>query len=471
MGGDVPEHFSRREHCFVQSFFMILMFIGCFSVSTRSIAADLPASGGYFVILCTYGCSGSGPYSTVQEAIEGEVIKNRGCYPLGGPEAATACYGPVWIDESNSGPWAADTTANFVGSTGWAWSRNVRVLSEMRYFPPGTPIGTPGVGTQINWYSGEVKLSYQCPISNGSYLRMKDDPALWGPDQARPPQMPICTDGLPGGPPPPCQSNHSIRLQGPGGTAGALADVEPGASVNALSARVTCDGQPVSGKAVALTADVVSFTGGHQHDQGRRPQHSGTVSFNGSETTDANGNVSFTFTAPAPAGDHTITAQCSDGSCGTDTGSVWGGMQGLQPIGSGPWGLTGARPEHPDNHYLTVPAFLVLQQLGLQWRRLYVPFGPVFRVNDASLVRGGLFDCCETYTDINNVVHNRQIEGWWTPPHDEHRRGTVVDINGIRREDEDEFVDYAARELGAVARIHGAGTGRHFHVRLMGVAE
>lgn len=252
---------------------------------------------------------------------------------------------------------------------------------------------------------------------------------------------------------------------------GYLADVEPARTVNTLKAHVRCNGQPVSGKAVGLNVEAVPFSGGHQHNHGPQSRPNGTVSFNGGDTTDANGDVAFTFTAPAPAGDHTLTAQCSDGSCGTTTGSVWVGVKDLRPIGPGPWTLTGSKPDHPDNHYLTTPAFLVLQQLGLHWRRLYVPFGPVFGVNDASLARGGLFDCCETYTDRFGVFHNRQIEGWWTPPHSEHRRGTVVDINGIRRADEREFERYVREELRGDAQIHGAGTGRHYHVRLMGRIE
>lgn len=135
----------------LRSFFTILLFIGCFSVSTRSIATDLPANGGYYATVCSYGCSGAGPYNSVQEAIEDAVINTPGlCYPLGGPEAATACYGPIWIDESNSGPWLADAS-NFTGSTAWAWNRSTRVLSEMRYFPPRHTARLTGL-----WYPNQL---------------------------------------------------------------------------------------------------------------------------------------------------------------------------------------------------------------------------------------------------------------------------------------------------------------------------
>lgn len=349
MGRDATGYLSKRVSRFVQSCFTILLFISCFSTSTRSFATDLPANGGYYANLCSYGCNGGGPYSTIQEAITVAAI---GTPPsLCSPRSATviACYGAIGIDESvgvpesnYSGPWVTEPYTT-VGSTAWGWARRVRVLVETQYFYDGST--TPG-GSQIDWMIGSLEIRYQCPVFAGSYLLMRDDPAPWGPNQSRPPQMPTCTDGLPTVPPPPpptacsSQGGYAIRLQGPGGTNGALANVEPGNPVATLRANVTCAGQPASGKQVALAVDVTTHSGGHQHDQGPRPRPSGTVSFNGSDTTDANGDVSFTFTAPAPAGDHTITARCADGSCGTDTGSVWVGIQGLEPIGSGPWGLT-----------------------------------------------------------------------------------------------------------------------------------
>jgi hypothetical protein len=274
--------------------------------------------------------------------------------------------------------------------------------------------------------------------------------------------------------PPSCQISLS----------GFPAEVEPGKTTDNLVASVSCTGRSPAGVGVTLVAEVTANSGGHQHDdEVRHTRHMGQLgSLQGMSTengrvlngvTDADGKLYFSFTAPAPAGDHSVTAQCADSTnpCGMAQGAVWVGIKGLQPIGTGSWKLVGSKPEHPDNRYLTVPAYLVLQQLANYWRQLYVPFGPVFFVNDASLERGGLFDCCEIYKDRNNVEHDRKVDGWWTPPHSEHRRGTEVDINGIRREDEEDFEKYMRDELGANARIHDAGTGRHYHVRLMGVAK
>jgi len=257
-----------------------------------------------------------------------------------------------------------------------------------------------------------------------------------------------------------------------------LANVEPGSPVTTLRANVTCAaGQPASGKQIALAVDVITHSGGHQHDQGRRPQHSGTVSFNGSDTTDANGDVSFTFTAPAPAGDHTITAQCSDGSCGTDTGSVWVGVQGLVSLyETHLYRLVGSVGVHPSNHYLTMAGTGAVVQLAELYRAEF-PSDPVLRLNDASLERGGLFDIYYDYVDSNGVRHERNADGWWTSPHSEHRRGTVIDVraNGtvtaIPQRNFAEFQDLLLSLGMAWIPEHLNQSGGHYHVRLLGVAQ
>ena len=203
----------------------------------------------------------------------------------------------------------------------------------------------------------------------------------------------------------------SIRLSGPGGTNGALADVEPGKVVSGLRAEVTCDGAP-SDKAVTLTAEAGANTGGHGHHDSARPP--GALN-----PASGNSPVTFSFTAPAPAGDHTITAKCVDGSCGEDTGKVWVGVKDLRDIPDGPYTLTGSdgnsvgwTPTHRSNHYLNPSAAAKLRELGYWYSTVAFPFNARLQVNDASLERGGIFD-------INNN---------WKRPHAEHCRGAVVDI-------------------------------------------
>jgi len=301
----------------------------------------------------------------------------------------------------------------------------------------------------------------------------------------------MCDDGATPPPPPrPPSHTYTVEIRPVGRVAessSVLASVEPRNATSyfrnhtvQLMAQVRDEtGSFVADASVSILAQALQGSGGHAHHDSSRP--AGTLHNTDSgaggpgiigSTGPTGGGFVFFFTAPEVSGDHVLEARCPSYDC-THEGpkGVWVGVRGLQPIGIGPWGLTGSRWHHPNNHFLSTPALLVLQQLGAHWRRLYVPFGPVFTVNDASLERGGLFDCCETWTDIRGVSHSRAAEGWWTPPHSEHRHGTVVDIGGIRPEDEEEFQLYAARDLGAIALPHVAGTGPHFHVRLMGVAE
>ena len=246
-------------------------------------------------------------------------------------------------------------------------------------------------------------------------------------------------------------------MPGPGGTNGALADVEPGKVVSSIRAEVTCDGVP-SDKAVTLTVEANANTGGHNHHDSARPP--GALS-----PASGSSPVTFSFAAPAPAGDHIVTAKCVDGSCGEDTGKVWVGVKDLYQLnGSTAYELIQPNADvfHPGNHYLTTNASIVLQGIASEWRTLYKPFGPVLHLNDASLERGGYFD-------IQRL--------WNRGEHAEHRRGTVIDIRAnnlpgaIPRGDFKDF-ERAARKYGAVARLHKKNTDlQHYHVRLFGRAE
>jgi hypothetical protein len=100
------------------------------------------------------------------------------------------------------------------------------------------------------------------------------------------------------------QRGCTIRLRGPGGDNGTLIDVEPGKTVDKLTATVTCGGEPKPDVVVSIDPNVVANSGGHQHhDLARETQHNGRVATIRA-VTDAGGDAIFSFTAPAPAGDH-----------------------------------------------------------------------------------------------------------------------------------------------------------------------
>jgi hypothetical protein len=225
-----------------------------------------------------------------------------------------------------------------------------------------------------------------------------------------------------------------------------LTSVEPGKTGPLMAAGVYDQaGQLVPNVQVRLTADAVANSGGHRHDDPvRHSQYmgrlapagtsSGSVEQNGKVLSGSTGSdgLEFTFTAPAIAGDHTITATCTDsGVTCTQEGpdKVWVGVKGLIPIPPIPDLLpqatyqlnesdgrpVGSTDSHPDNHYLTPEAVTKLWNLGFRYSMIEFPNYPLLHINDASLERGGLFD----------------LSGNWTPRpsgHHEHRRGTVVDI-------------------------------------------
>jgi len=91
----------------------------------------------------------------------------------------------------------------------------------------------------------------------------------------------------------------------------------------------------------------------------------------------------------------------------------------LQPLGLNVYILipnASKDPGHPNNHYLTPIAAGVVAVFANLYHAAYSD-NSLLQLNDASLERGGIFD----------LSHN------WKSPHEQHCRGTVVDIraNGV----------------------------------------
>jgi hypothetical protein len=145
---------------------------------------------------------------------------------------------------------------------------------------------------------------------------------------------------------------------------------------------------------------------------------------------------------------------------------VWVGIKELAPLyETHLYKLVGSDDVHPNNHYLTIAATGSVVWLAELYRTRF-PSDPVLHLNDASLERGGLFD----------IKYTARTQ-WWTPPHEEHRKGTVIDVRAndapgaVPSQNHSMFIDLA-RDIGADAGLHSPRTdNQHFHVRLMGVAE
>lgn len=252
------------------------------------------------------------------------------------------------------------------------------------------------------------------------------------------------------------------------------AEVEPGGTVDNLQAQITCTGRSPEGIAVTATADVAANSGGHQHDDGRRPAHAGTVGSPKGNAADSDGVVPLTFTAPAPAGKHTVTVRCIDIDCGSVTGAVWVGVRGLRPIpASDLYQLIGETNTHPDNHYLTSRAAGVLARIANTYKLVFVdrmiPPAPVLHVNDASLEHGGLFDI------------KAKDGAPWTTPHPTHRFGTEIDIRAnpqinpetaIPAENFEQFELFVGEAKStrcpAVGPAYPGTDNQHYHVCLTG---
>ncbi len=252
---------------------------------------------------------------------------------------------------------------------------------------------------------------------------------------------------------------------------------EPG-SLLALKAVVKDQfGLPKSGKPITLTVDVQGGSGGHDHNENRPKGDVGCGQlFSGCVlgSTDGSGESGFIFRAPAPAGEHTITATCP--GCNSADGYVKVMVDGLQPIPASPYyalqdsagNVIGAiKNKHSDNHYLTTASIDKLENLAIFYTNINL--GAKLYLNDASLVWGGLFDVGSTP---------------WTSPHVGHDRGRSIDIRAENSGPNNEgavpsalFGELSknAAKAHAKATLHCAGeqigrvcngvpNNRHFHV-------
>jgi hypothetical protein len=220
---------------------------------------------------------------------------------------------------------------------------------------------------------------------------------------------------------------------------------------------------------VRLEADVFENSGGHQHPNApNRPkgnlggpsQTPHVVTGN----TETDGFV-FTFTAPAAAGDHPISATCTDRTC-TQEGprQVWVGIKNLQPLQADPSYVLiqpNADQNHPSNQYVTNTTQRKIRSLATDYHNWF-PNDSLLHLNDASLVRGGLFDLGANWSS--------QPRG-----HKTHSLGTDIDVRAnefyhdpnesIPSSNYVDLMNTIAPDNGCDAQIHsGATPNEHFHL-------
>jgi hypothetical protein len=195
------------------------------------------------------------------------------------------------------------------------------------------------------------------------------------------------------------------------------AEVNPSGidGVTGTTTTVTVRTNPVSAnRAVTLTDEAVTSSGGHVNHSGARPRGTFTQA---SGTTDANGTYRTTYTSPIFGGTMTVKA-----SIGQNSGSTFLqiSMTGLVDLGGDGthYTLTGQLRWHPSNHYGTETAITNLPLIADDYFAVY-PNSAKLEYNDMSLINGGKFD----------INPDRTVPPNWTNTHHaEHREGKNCDI-------------------------------------------
>lgn len=248
-----------------------------------------------------------------------------------------------------------------------------------------------------------------------------------------------------------------------------------GNSTIEVTAKVMQGGTPKIGEAVSFSGDVTPNSGGHEDHDVNRPRGR----LGGAQgTTDANGEVKLTFTAPEVAGIHTVNATCASCSNTPATKEIQVKVPDLIHIPADSqtpprYIFVGQTSKHPKSHFVSNDSWETLKLvidtfLALGWGQV--------GINDASLEWGGMFDIegkwLQKYLNSNGK--------WVTGGHAEHRNGEQVDISfarpasvsmALRKKAFDEVCTNDRTPLSPDILWHQTdGYAPHFHIYLTGKA-
>jgi hypothetical protein len=151
--------------------------------------------------------------------------------------------------------------------------------------------------------------------------------------------------------------------------------------------------------------------------------------------TGSNGRARFRYVASQFGGVEVIKARALSDTSKWDTLSVVTRVPGLDSLGNSSYYVKVGAPQnhsgtndpcrvdtpksrHYSNHYGTARLRNAVQQVAVAYDSLHQ--GMKLRINDMSLIYGGLFDASENDSPPNNHP--------WSPPHSEHRIGINADI-------------------------------------------
>jgi hypothetical protein len=233
-----------------------------------------------------------------------------------------------------------------------------------------------------------------------------------------------------------------------------------GNSRTTVTVLATEEGKPVSGIPVQLSAKGVEGTGGHDHD-GSRPAGTFSVS---SGATDDDGKFVSTYTASEFGGIERIIATAAGV---TDSVADTVKVDGLIELAGGTsYELVGTPDSykntndlcrestptslHYSNHYSAPALVSAVRNIATSYNLLHP--GVKLRINDMSLVWGGLFD----------------IDNHWKAPHAEHRVGINADIGFTGINGDGQCCSLNKRDLLGQVSKYTNGTrhleGDHYHI-------
>ncbi|MDQ7773870.1 MAG: hypothetical protein RDU13_10135 [Elusimicrobiales bacterium] len=179
------------------------------------------------------------------------------------------------------------------------------------------------------------------------------------------------------------------------------------------SADIIARGPP--GITLLASVEPVPNTGGHQHTNHVRP--AGTIA-PASGVLNSEGEVPFTYTAGEVGGQERLIFRVS-GSADYGDAVILVSVPGLERLGPGPdYYLSGETPTHPSNHYGTELLRGEIPNIARAYTDIY---GAFLRVDDMSLINGGLFDVCGNW---NTSGCPRNPGGG----HSTHREGRNADF-------------------------------------------
>lgn len=199
-----------------------------------------------------------------------------------------------------------------------------------------------------------------------------------------------------------------------------------GNSTITLTAKTMSGRSPKPGAAINFSVEVTPNSGGHEHHDISRPK--GTLSAV-QGTTDANGEVRLTFTAPEVAGIHTVKATCATCSNSAAAKEIQVKVPDLLPISPNPpqntdgsyvYALTSVDKTHQGNGRYHHNQYYLTEQSRRNLRAMAEAFAAegwgMVALNDASLFWGGRYD----------------ISSNWAGSHKGHRDGREIDISFVR---------------------------------------